>query len=64
MKESFLLEKRNMALTIKQEEILAEKVKEFPILYDKTAKGFKERGAVNNAWGKVADYLDFAEDGR
>ena len=60
MKESFLLEKRNMALTKKQEEILA--VKGFK--RNLKSKGFKERGVVNNAWGKVADYLgvDYMEN--
>ena len=53
-----------MSLTIKEEEILGEKVKEYPALYDKTAKGYKEKDVVENAWRKVAESLDFAENGR
>ena len=52
-----------MSLSIKEEEQLSEKVKEFPVLYDKTAKGYREKDAVNNAWRSVAETLDFAEDG-
>ena len=39
--------------------MLAEKVKGFPVLYDKRVKGFKEK----DAWGKVAESSDFAENG-
>ena len=52
-----------MSLSIKQEEQLSEKVKEYPVLYDKAAKGYKENDAVNNAWRSVPETLDFAEDG-
>ena len=41
-----------MSLSIKEEEQLSDKVKEFPVLYDKAAKGYKEKDAVNNAWIK------------
>ena len=40
----------------------AGKVKGFPVLYDRRVKGFKEKDAVQNAWGKVAKSLDFAEN--
>ena len=53
-----------MSLSIKEEEQLSEKVKEFPgLLYDKAAKGYREKDAVNNAWRSAAETLDFAEDG-
>ena len=52
-----------MSLSIKKEEQLSEKLKEFPVLYDKVAKGYKEKDAVNNAWRSVAETLDFDEDG-
>ena len=52
-----------MSLSIKEEEQLSEKVKEFPVLYDKAAKGYREKDAVNNAWRSAAETLDFAEDG-
>ena len=35
----------------------------FPVLYDKRVKGFKEKDSVQNAWEKVAESLDFAENG-
>ena len=30
-------------LSLKEDEMLAEKVKHFPVLYDKQVKGYKER---------------------
>ena len=50
-------------LCLQEEEMLAEKVKDFPVLYDKRVKGFKEKDAVQNAWEKVAESLNFAENG-
>ena len=35
-----------MSLSITEEEQLSEKVKEFPLLYGKIAKGYKEKDAV------------------
>ena len=43
--------------------MLVEKVKGFPVVYDKKVKGFKEKDAVQNAWEKVAESLEFAENG-
>ena len=43
--------------------MLAEKVKDFPVLYDKRVKGFKEEDADQNTWEKVAESLGFAENG-
>ena len=45
-----------------QEETLPEKVESFPVLYDKRAKGFKEKDSVQNAREKVTESLDFAEN--
>ena len=50
-------------LALGEEEVLGEKVKMFPCLYDKTVKGYKEKEAVQNAWDAVAESLDFVEDG-
>ena len=50
-------------LCLQEEEMLAEKVKGFPVLYDKRVKGFKEKDAVQNPREKVAGSLDFAENG-
>ena len=40
-----------MSLSIKEEEQLSETVKEFPVLYDKAAKGYKEKDAGKAATG-------------
>ena len=44
-----------VTLCLKEEEMLAEKVQGFPVLYDKRVKGFKEKDAVQNTWEKVAE---------
>ena len=49
-------------LCLQEEEMLAKKVQGFQVLYDKRVKGFKEKDAVQNAWEKVAESLDFAEN--
>ena len=50
-------------LCLHKQEMLAEKVQSFPVLYDKRVTGFKEKDAVQNAWEKVAESLDFEENG-
>ena len=50
-------------LCLQEKEMLAEKVKGFLILYYSRVKGFKEKDAVQKAWEKVAESLDFAENG-
>ena len=50
-------------LSLEQEEILAFRVKEYPCLFDKTDKGYKEKDCVANAWKEVADSLEFTENG-
>ena len=42
-------------LCLQEQEMLEEKVKDFPDLYDKRVKCFKEKDAVQNAWQKVAE---------
>ena len=49
------------ALRLQKEEILAEKVQGFPVLYE--LKVLKKKNAVQNAWEKSAKNLDFAETG-
>lgn len=51
-------------LSFAEEEILCEKVKSFPILYDKSHKGYKERDAISNAWEAVSKEIDFVENGK
>ena len=41
---------------------LSEAVQSFPVLYNKSKKGFKERDAVKSAWTEVASSLDFIEN--
>ena len=52
MKNTILRKKQRVAkrekkmanqLSLKEDEMLAEKVKHFPVLYDKQVKGYKER---------------------
>ena len=45
-----------MLLSIKEEEQFSETVKEFPVLYDKAAKGYKEKDA-----GKAATRGDLCK---
>ena len=49
-------------LSLQEEEMLAEKVEDFPVLYDEIVKGLKEKDTVENTWEKVAEILDFAEN--
>ena len=50
-------------LCLQEEEMLAENVKGFLVLCDNRVKSFKEKDAVQNAWEKAAENLDFAENG-
>ena len=38
------------ALTLQEEGILREKVKQYPILFDKQLKRYREKDVVTNAW--------------
>ena len=50
-------------ISSEEEEFLAEKVKQFPCIFDKCDKGYKEKDCVSNAWNSVADSLEFIENG-
>lgn len=52
------------SLNLRQEEMLCEKVREYPVLYDKSHKGYKEKVAVENGWNEVAASLEFIENGK
>ena len=41
-----------------------QEVRLYPTLYDKSDKGYTERYVVIKAWNKVAEKIDFVEDGR
>ena len=51
-------------INIVQEEQLCEVVRSYPVIYDKSHKGYKERDAVANAWKDVANSLEFIPNGK
>ena len=51
-------------LSLPEEEILTEKVKEFPVLYGKTDGGHKKTDVLRNIWKAVVEDLDLAENGK
>ena len=57
------MSEKQRKLSLEQEEVLAFRVKEYPCLFDKTDKGYKEKDCVANAWKEVADSLEFTENG-
>ena len=48
-------------LNFKENELLCEEVRKYPVLYDKSLTGYKELVTVANAWKEVAKVLPFAE---
>ena len=44
------------------DKILAEKVKTFPCLHDKSGRLYRDRGIVRNAWLEVSKKLEFLKD--
>lgn len=46
---------------IQEDEILAEEVRKYPCLYDKSDSGYKERDRVKNAWKAVENELGLEE---
>ena len=50
-------------LSLVEEEILSEKVTQYPVIYDKGTKGHREKHVVINAWEEIALNLDFIENG-
>ena len=55
---------RNTPACLAEDELLAEAVRKYPALYDKRLKDYKDRNVCRNAWEKVANSLDFVEDGK
>ena len=47
-----------------QEEVLAEEVRIYPCLFDKSNKAYKEKDAVFNAWKAVAEKMLNHDDGK
>ena len=46
------------ALTLQEEEILCEKAKRYPVLFDKEFKGYKEKDGVANSWIAVVKEIE------
>ena len=42
------------ALTLQEQGILCDKVKQYPVLFDKQLKGYREKDIVTNTWNAVA----------
>ena len=54
---------RRQALTVRENEELAEVIQKYPCLYDKSKKEYKDKNFTENAWKEVADQLDFIQNG-
>ena len=54
---------RRQALTVQENEELAEVIRKYPCLYDKSKKEHKDKNVTENAWKEVADQLDFIQNG-
>ena len=46
------------ALTQQEKGIICEKVKQYPVVFDKQFKGYKEKDAVTSAWNAVAKEVE------
>ena len=42
--------------------LLFEKVKQYPVLYDKQMKGYRKNDVMSNAWNAGAKELEFVEN--
>ena len=54
----------NKVLSLQEEEVLAEEVRIYPCLFDKSNKAYKEKDAVFNAWKAVAEKVLNDDDGK
>ena len=57
-----MADKRKAALSLQENEELAETVGTFPSLYDKSKNKYKDKNVVQNALKEVADQLGFIEN--
>ena len=55
--------RRSLSLSLNEDKLLAECVSQYPCLYNKACKEYKERDVVINAWREVVTELEFLEDG-
>ena len=54
---------RRQALTVQENEELAEVIRKYPYLYDKSKKEYEDKNVTENGWKEVADQLDFIQNG-
>ena len=59
-----MTEKRRQALSLQEYEELAEAVREYPCLYDKAKKDYKDKIVTENARKELADQLIFIENSK
>ena len=52
-----------MFLSMQKVELLMKELKNYPCLYDKSEKWYRERDVNRNAWSRVAERLDFMLNG-
>ena len=50
-------------LSLIQEENLCEVIPNYPVIFDKSCKGCKERDTVTHKWEEIANSLEFIRDG-
>ena len=53
------IRKKNVSLSLNEDELLSEKVRSYRCLYDKSSKSYKEKDVIKNAWTKIAEELDY-----
>ena len=51
-------------INLVEEQKLCELVCAYPVIYDKSNKGYKERDVVVNAWVEISQSLEFVNDGK
>ena len=45
-------------LTLQEEGMLCEKVKQYPVLFDEQLEGYREKDAVTNSWNAMAKEIE------
>ena len=50
--------------SIVQEENLCKLVRQYPVIFDKSHKGYKEKEAEEHAWQEIASALDYLSTGK
>ena len=51
-------------LTIVREENLCELVRQYPVIFDKSRKDYKEKDVKESAWQEIPSALDFLSTGK